>query len=399
MADIGGLVLEAQRGNEASFAKLVALNQGRVYGYAARRLGKRTDAEDAVQETFIRAFVGLKTLGRPEYFSAWLFSICRNTVSSMRRKARKSETLSLEREPEAPDGSIRAEWENYGDCLHAAYSMLSDRDREILHLRYYSGLSYDGIAALLKTTGALVKSRLHEARGKLKKVLPTLSQGAELSPLKQTEIKERIMQRLELMKKTASAIRKLSLSQQLALCRSVEMAGKCPDVVLAELGRIENGKEIVAGYEGKMTFDDLIGVLGMDRDLEIWLVGNLEKENPGFAETIKQNTVVFEDIVFADPEVMARLMAESGDEITIAMSNCPTTVKDHIFSALSPEESRDRLMKWKGSDTSLPQVYEAQYKVIGQLRRWVEEGLVEVRGPADPDPKTGLPVFRMKKRK
>jgi RNA polymerase sigma-70 factor (ECF subfamily) len=399
MADIGGLVLEAQGGNGSSFAKLVALNQAKVYGYAARRLGKRTDAEDAVQETFIRAFVGLKTLGRPEYFNAWLFSICRNTVSSMRRKARKSEALSLEREPEAPEGSIRAEWENYGDCLHAAYFMLSDRDREILHLRYYSGLSYEGIAALLKTTGALVKSRLHEARKKLKKVLPTLSQGAELSPLKQTEIKERIMQRLELMKKAALAIRKLSLGQQLALCRSVETAGKIPDIVLSELGRIEDGKEIVAGYQGKMTFDDLIGVLGMDRDLEIWLVGNLEKENPGFAETIKRNTVVFEDIVLTEPEVMEKLMAESGDEIVIAMSNCPDAVKDHIFSVLTSEECRERLIKWKGLDTSLPRVYEAQYKVIGQLRRWVEEGLVEVLRPNNPDPKTGLPVFRMKKRK
>jgi RNA polymerase sigma-70 factor (ECF subfamily) len=398
MAGIGELVVEAQKGNEASFAKLVALNQGRVFGYAVSRLGKRSEAEDAVQETFIRAFIGLKTLGNPEYFGSWLFSICRNTVSSMRRKARKEETLALDREPAAPDGTIRAEWENYRDCLRMAYSTLPERDREILGLKYYSSLSYGGIASLLKTSPALVKSRLHEARKKLKKVLPSLYQGIELSPLKQTEIKERIMRQLELMKKAATVVRKMSFNGQLALCGSVEKGEKFPDAVLSEMGDIKDGKEIVAGYGGRMSLQELIGVLNMNRELENWLVGNLEKENSGFAEAIKQHHFVFEDIVFVDREVMAKLVAELGGELTIAISNVEAKVKNHVLSVLSPEERADRLAKWLDLDTSLSRVYEAQGKVVGQLHRWVEEGLIESMGPNNPDPLTGLPLLRMRKR-
>jgi RNA polymerase sigma-70 factor, ECF subfamily len=397
MADICRLVREAQGGDEASFSKLVALNQEKVFGYAVNRLGKRQEAEDAVQETFIKAFIGLKSLCTPEHFSSWLFSICRNVVSSMRRKARGSETLALENEPEAPSGAVQAEWENYRDCLRAALFTLTDRDREILGVRYYSGVSYNGISALLKIPPTLTKSRLHEARKKLKKVLPSLSQGIEFSPQKQTEIKETIMQRLELMKKAASVFRKLSLNQQLALCKNVEQGGKFPDIVLSEIGDIEDGKDIVTGYGGKMSLQELIEVIAINRDLENWIVGNLEKENPGFAEAIKQRIFVFEDIVFVDREVMTKLMAEMSGELTVAISTVGAKVKDHVLSLLSSEECNSRLMKWKDLDTSLPLVYEAQGKVVGQLRKWIEEGLVECLGPANPDPRTGLPLIQMRK--
>jgi hypothetical protein len=55
-------------------------------------------------------------------------------------------------------------------------------------------------------------------------------------------------------------------------------------------------------------------------------------------------------------------------------------------------------MEWQDLDTSLPLVYEAQGKVVGQLRRWVDEGLVEVLGPDNPNPRTGLPLLRIKKK-
>jgi RNA polymerase sigma-70 factor (ECF subfamily) len=392
------LVEEAQDGDAASFGKLVALNQGRVLGYARNRLGSPAEAEDAVQETFIRAFTRLSTLGNPACFGSWLFAICRSTVSSALRKARRGRTVPLEREPEAPAQATAAEWHCYGECLRLAVSTLPDRDREILELRYYSELSYRAIASLIHASPALVKSRLHEARLRLKKVLPTLHQGIELSPEKYTHIKERIMRQLELMKNAALAIRKMSLKRQVELCQSAQKGEKLPPSVLSDMGETEEGKRTLTGYQGRITLQELISVLGMSRDLENWVVENLDREAPEIAEAIKRHSVVFEDIVLAEKQVVERLVADMGEEVLVSLSNCPVRVKSHVLAVLTEAQRSDWAGRWQELDTTTPRIHEAQALIVDRIRHLMDEGLIEVLGPDSPDPQAGRPIVRMRKR-
>lgn len=164
------LVERAQRGDKNAFAQLVEAYQTPVYNLAYRMLGNANDAEDAAQESFLRAFAQLGRFRADQKFATWLLSIdAHYCIDRLRR--RRFLWLSLEDNafdetllsdsPEPDDALLRRESQLEIERL---LERLSPANRLVVVLRYWHEQSIEEIA---KTTGdsvSAVKVRLHRAR-------------------------------------------------------------------------------------------------------------------------------------------------------------------------------------------------------------------------------------------
>lgn len=159
-----GLVRAAREGDIAAFAALVEDYRPRLRAVAARVLADGSEAEDVVQETLLRAYLGLTQLREPTRFGAWLVGIALNVARmTLRRRAAFEHAIvrvSAEPAPE-PDNDDFALVRDAVELLPAA-----ERDAVVLH--YVEGFSCDEIAALLGQSPGAVRVRLHRARARLR---------------------------------------------------------------------------------------------------------------------------------------------------------------------------------------------------------------------------------------
>ncbi|MGC9359140.1 MAG: RNA polymerase sigma factor [Anaerolineae bacterium] len=160
----------ARQGDEEAFAKLVEAYQRPIYNLAYRMLGSPGEAEDAAQETFLRAYTRLHTYDSSRKFSSWILSIGSHyCIDRLRR--RRGKTVSMEEimsERWLPDDDPRPEQSTLDHEREALIqSMLQEvapQYREVLILRYWHDYSYEDIAEITQTSISAVKSRLHRAR-------------------------------------------------------------------------------------------------------------------------------------------------------------------------------------------------------------------------------------------
>ena len=162
--------LAAQRGDQTAFMSIVDAYQRPIYNLCYRMLGDTVQAEDAAQETFLRAYTKLKTYNHDLKFSSWLFSIASHyCIDQLRRRRyqlvswddlppwRWSPTTELE-----PEDMV-LESENHA-VLHALLNGLPPDYRAAVILCYWHDMSYDEIAQTLNTSVSAIKSRLFRAR-------------------------------------------------------------------------------------------------------------------------------------------------------------------------------------------------------------------------------------------
>ncbi len=173
------LVRRAQRGDERAFEQLVAEHRNRLYTLAVRELSSVADAEDAVQETIVRAWRGLPRFRAESSFSTWIYRICLNTVSDQRTRAARRPTTPLEdiREPSDPRDAV-AESE-LSSALQRALAGLEDGYREAVILYDVLGRSYAEIAEVLGVPEGTVKSRIFRGRAELARRLGTVHADEE----------------------------------------------------------------------------------------------------------------------------------------------------------------------------------------------------------------------------
>lgn len=174
------ILQRARRGESAAFEEIVRAHEKTVYNLALRTLGNREDAEDAVQETFLKAYTALPGFRGESRLSVWLYRITANVCTDMLRRRRETVSLSVddddgERELDIPDGrfdpAALAEKNAVRAAVRAAMDALPEDSRRVLALRELGGLSYDEIAAALELDLNTVKSRIFRARKKLCAVL------------------------------------------------------------------------------------------------------------------------------------------------------------------------------------------------------------------------------------
>lgn len=166
------LLATAWQGDPQAFSALVELYQTPVYNLCYRMLNNAGDAEDAAQETFLRAYKSMKKYDSSRSFATWLMSIAAHYCIDQMRKRRMT-IVSTEDLPyfEVVDGNPgpesrvaqRQEQDNVRKLLYT----LNPVDRAAVVMYYWNELSYQEISQALDLTESAVKSRLHRARRSL----------------------------------------------------------------------------------------------------------------------------------------------------------------------------------------------------------------------------------------
>ena len=169
------LVSLAKRGDERGFAGLVRLHQRRAYIVARSIVMTHEDAEDAVQEGFLRAHQALDRFDPSQAFGAWLNRIVANAALDLarRRKVRNAEELS-----DSIPATFRdpAESEELRRRLVAALAELPERARSVIVLHDIEGFTHAEIGEMLGIPGGTARSDLHHARQKLRVLLGNLKE-------------------------------------------------------------------------------------------------------------------------------------------------------------------------------------------------------------------------------
>lgn len=170
-------VAQAQQGSDEAFTKLVETYQTPVFNLCARMLGEPELAEDAAQETFLRAYQHLRRYDQKRPFATWLLSIAAHyCIDRLRRRKFFSFSMDAEDDEgntfELPDpDSPNPEVESIKRQTHGqVYEMLKDlneTDRAAIIMSYWYDYSEKEIAESLRLTVSAVKSRLHRARKEL----------------------------------------------------------------------------------------------------------------------------------------------------------------------------------------------------------------------------------------
>lgn len=180
------VITRAQQRDPQAFDELVDAYSGRLFGYFCRLTGSRDDAEDLLQEVFVRL---VRTIDRYEHdgrFEAWLFRIATNLVRDRIRKAqRRGELNSSSNSYEAdatnqlanlsddkavsPDDQLRLREEV--DELQQALDDLPDAEREVICLRHFSGLSFKEVAEAMGTPIGTALARAHRGLARLKEMM------------------------------------------------------------------------------------------------------------------------------------------------------------------------------------------------------------------------------------
>jgi RNA polymerase sigma-70 factor (ECF subfamily) len=176
LQDESTLVVQAQQGSEEAFTQLVEAYQTHVYNLCHRMLGEPEAAEDAAQETFLRAFQHLHRYDHRRPFATWLLSIAAHYCIDRLRRRRFSfmstgqddDGIGIDLpDPEATSPEIEALRREQQEQIEDFLMKLSPTDRAAIVLRYWHDYSEVEIASALRLTVSAVKSRLHRARREL----------------------------------------------------------------------------------------------------------------------------------------------------------------------------------------------------------------------------------------
>jgi RNA polymerase sigma-70 factor (ECF subfamily) len=179
------LIHRAKQLDPDAFDELVDALSPRLYGFLFRLTGRRQEAEELVQEVFLRI---VRRIGQYEHdgrFEPWIFRIAANVVRDRQRHERRHPPhMSLEGEfddgsttrgrridPAESNGSAPSaaiERDEVSDRLGQALQCLSEAEREVILLRHYSGMSFEEIAALMETPLGTALARSHRGLKKLR---------------------------------------------------------------------------------------------------------------------------------------------------------------------------------------------------------------------------------------
>jgi RNA polymerase sigma-70 factor (ECF subfamily) len=171
------LVRRAQSGERGAFNVLVSKYRHRIMKLSMRYTRNRADAEDAVQETFINAYGGLRHFRGDAAFSSWLHRIAVNSAKSVlsvrardanvfRSDSRNDDEINeaavTPKEMDTPEDLVLTD--EIRDAVNAAIESLSEEQRNAIVLREIQGLSYSQMASTMSCPVGTVRSRVFRAR-------------------------------------------------------------------------------------------------------------------------------------------------------------------------------------------------------------------------------------------
>lgn len=172
------LVRQAQQGGQKEFIELYRMYYREMYAYACYMLQNPQDAEDAVADSVMAAFEGLRKLRDPQKFRQWLFKILSNQCKRKRREyAASAGTVRRTSETEDTGESV---WERIAsgqdvaldaaqkECVRMAFEVLTEEEKCIVTSFIYGGYKGDEIAKSLGLVPSTVRSKYRRALKKMR---------------------------------------------------------------------------------------------------------------------------------------------------------------------------------------------------------------------------------------
>jgi RNA polymerase sigma-70 factor (ECF subfamily) len=168
----GELIRRVARRDANAFEALYRRFARPVFGLALRRLGNRMSAEDAVQDTFAAIWRSARTY-KPERGAGapWLYAVARNAIVDRSRHRTEPPGEGPELPSDEPTPAERAEESYTSWRVHRALETLAPREREVIELAYYGGLSQSEVADYLHIPLGTVKTRTRAGLGHLAELL------------------------------------------------------------------------------------------------------------------------------------------------------------------------------------------------------------------------------------
>ena len=175
------VIANVLEGDREAYALLVERYKDMAYTIAVRMLGDRADAEEIVQEAFIKAYSKLGLFRQESAFSTWFFRIVYNGAVSMVRSRKKM----VSRDEPALQGMVDGEPDYFVSeerdfrkrAVLWAISRLNPEEKAIVTLFYHEEKTLKEIGIIVGMNEDTVKMRLHRARKKMKKLLENKFQG------------------------------------------------------------------------------------------------------------------------------------------------------------------------------------------------------------------------------
>jgi RNA polymerase sigma-70 factor (ECF subfamily) len=160
---------------ERAFTLLVKKYQERLYWHIRRLLPAHEDANDVLQNTFIKVWNGLESFREDSRLYTWLYRIATNECLSFLEQQKKKAVVDFDQLGDAYSNSVRAdanfdanrlEWK-----LQLAIRQLPDKQKLVFNLRYFDEMSYDEMSSILDTSVGALKASYHHAAKKIEEFI------------------------------------------------------------------------------------------------------------------------------------------------------------------------------------------------------------------------------------
>ena len=175
------LIKRCQSGDQQAMEQIVRQYQNQVYNIAYGMLRNSEDAQDIMQEVFLRVWDKIRQFQFKSRFSTWLYRIVKNLSINEKNRQRRRQTSPMEMDDSqawVPIDTMTPEKEallvEKQELMKVALAQLKKDYRTILVLREMETLSYEELSEVLGCSLGRVKSRLHEARMELRNILKQL---------------------------------------------------------------------------------------------------------------------------------------------------------------------------------------------------------------------------------
>ena len=169
------LRLGRQEDDMPTFEAVLKQYERPIYWHIRRMVVNHEDAQDVMQETFIRVYQGLGNLRKKEMLKVWLYRIATNECIRHLNKMKERAMSELSEEDVLLNrltASEHVDWEDVeGVRLQKAILQLSQQERTVFNMRYYDEMSYEEISQVTGTTVSTLKVAFHHAKEKIKKEL------------------------------------------------------------------------------------------------------------------------------------------------------------------------------------------------------------------------------------
>jgi RNA polymerase sigma-70 factor (ECF subfamily) len=173
MIDERELIAKIAKKDQNAFQTFFYIYKNRLYYYFYKLLENQEDAEELTMETFFRIYRNAGTFRGESKVSSWVFGIARRVcLEHLKEKNKSIKTLELYEGDAVSEGSpINEDVE----LVRKAIEKLAPYEREVLFLAYYEELPYEDIAKVLDIPVGTVKSRVFNAKAKLKRIIEEMS--------------------------------------------------------------------------------------------------------------------------------------------------------------------------------------------------------------------------------